>query len=119
MEHQTKFIGRMVMNIKKILIYLAEWLIPSSTAIYIIAAANFTWGTYLFWGYAMNIPAYLIACMAGACIYYPVNRYIFKNRCEAIDIIVNTKHLTVNNGDIIETVFDGKKTSVVVWRKHD
>jgi len=66
------------MKLKKLTIYLLEWLIPSSTAVYIILAQQITWGTYNFWGYDMNLPAYTVACVTGAIIYYPVNKYIFK-----------------------------------------
>ncbi len=90
------------MNLKKTILYLLEWFIPSSTAVYIIAATKFTWGTYLFWGYPMNIPAYIIACFVGAIIYYPLNKYVFKNKCEPINIIINGKMMTVYPLDKIE-----------------
>ncbi len=85
------------MNIKKVIMYLLEWLIPSSTAVYIVLATKFIWGTYLFWGYAMNVPAYIIACIAGAIIYYPINKYIFKN-CQSMNIKINGKDYKVKEG---------------------
>jgi len=53
----------------KLLLYILEWLIPTSTAVYI----------YLhdYKGVDM-IAAYLVACTVGAIIYYPLNRYVFK-----------------------------------------
>lgn len=86
------------MNVKRILMYLLEWIIPSSTAVYIVASTQFTYGTYYFWGYPLNLPAYFIACMAGAIIYYPVNKYIFKNKCEPICITVNGEIVEVKKG---------------------
>ena len=77
------------MNIKKTIMYLLEWIIPSSTVVYIVMATKFTWGTFVFWGYSMNIPAYLIACFVGAVIYYPLNKYIFKTGCHPVKIKVN------------------------------
>ncbi len=95
------------MNIKKIIIYLLEWLLPSSTAIYIVASINITWGVLYFWGYPMNIPAYLIACISGAIIYYPINKYVFKNGCSSIQIQINGKPITVEEG---EKVWVGRGT---------
>lgn len=89
------------MNIKKMILYLLEWFIPSSTAVYIVAAAEFTWGTYLFWGYPMNIPAYIIACITGAIIYYPLNKYVFKNKCEEIPIDINGRKIMIRPYDKI------------------
>lgn len=92
------------MNAKRIIFYLLEWLIPSSTAVYIILTAEFTWGTYLFWGYAMNVPAYIIACMVGAIIYYPINKYIFKN-CQSMNIKINGKDYKVKEGSEFNDLF--------------
>jgi len=60
----------MEMNLKKIIIYLVEWLTPSSTAVYILM--------HEYWGYSL-LPSYFVACITGAIIFYPVNKYIFKN----------------------------------------
>ncbi len=106
------------MNLKKILMYLLEWFIPSSTAVYIVAATKFTWGTYLFWGYAMNLPAYTIACIAGALLYYPINKYIFKNKCESVNITINGNTYMVDSGDEFD-VYDNPWGDVdISWRKH-
>ena len=53
----------------KTVLYIFEWMIPSSTAVFIYL------NNYLS---VEMLPAYLIASMAGAIIYYPVNKYIFK-----------------------------------------
>ncbi len=90
------------MNIKKTIMYLLEWLVPSSTAIYIIMAQQFAWGTYYFWGYGMNLPAYVVACISGAIIFYPINKYIFKHDCSTITIKINGKDFHVKEGMAIE-----------------
>lgn len=90
------------MKLKKVIMYLLEWLIPSSTAVYIILATKFDWGTYFFWGYPMNMPAYVIACITGALLYYNVNKYIFKTSCDPIEITVNGISLEVLKGDVIK-----------------
>ncbi len=90
------------MNIKKTIIYLIEWLLPSCTAIYIIMSQQFTWGTYYFWGYGVNLPAYMIACILGAIIFYPINKYIFKHNYNLITIKVNGKTFKVKDGIEIE-----------------
>ena len=86
------------MNYKKTIIYLLEWLTPSSTAVYIVMSQKFLWGTYYFWGYGMNLPAYIIACISGAILFYPINKYIFKTGCHPIKIKVNGKQFEVLEG---------------------
>jgi len=90
------------MNLKKIILYLLEWFIPSSTAVYIVTSVHFTWGTYLFWGYPLNLPAYAIASLVGAIIYYPLNKYVFKNNCESIKIKINGQVFFVDPLDEFE-----------------
>jgi len=116
MGSDCKYNERMeLMNLKKTIMYLLEWLLPSSTAVYIIASTNFTWGTYLFWGYPMNLPAYIIACIAGALIFFPVNKYIFKNKCDAVEIKINGNIFRVNNHD--EFMVDEDMTVEFIMRK--
>jgi len=90
------------MNIKNIIIYLLEWLIPSSTLVYIVASVNILWGNITVYDYTLNLPAYLIACVAGAIIFYPVNKYIFKHECKTITITVNGVKQIVKEGDEIK-----------------
>jgi len=56
-------------RLKKMSLYWAEWLIPSSTAAYIIL--------HEWYGYNM-IPSYIVASLLPGIIYYPLNKYIFK-----------------------------------------
>ena len=90
------------MDIKKTIIYMIEWILPSSTAIYIIVSQKILWGTLYFWGYGMNIPSYLIACTVGAIIFYPVNKYIFKH--DRVLIIIDGKKIEIKNGDKFITI---------------
>lgn len=53
---------------KKLIIYVAEWFIPSATLLYII------FHEYLFWG---RVPSYLVANFICMILFYPINRYIF------------------------------------------
>jgi len=93
------------MQIKKTIIYLLEWLLPSSTAVYIIVSQHIGWGVMYFWDYPMNIPAYLIACISGAILYYPINKYVFKNGCDPIEIYINDEPISVEKGDNIQVAF--------------
>lgn len=71
---------------------------------YIVAATKFSWGTYVFWGYPMNLPAYGLACIAGAVIYYPLNKYVFGKKCNEIEITINGKKKKVKEGGIYNDV---------------
>ncbi len=57
------------MKLKKWALYWTEWLIPSSTAIYIVL--------HDFLGVGM-LPAYFIGSLSAGIIFYPLNKYIFK-----------------------------------------
>lgn len=57
------------MILKKWALYWAEWLIPSSTAVYIVL--------HDVYGFSM-IPAYFAGSIFAGIIFYPVNKYIFK-----------------------------------------
>ena len=57
------------MKLRKWALYWAEWLLPSSTAIYIILHEYFS---------IEMILAYFIGSISAGIIFYPVNKYIFK-----------------------------------------
>lgn len=79
----------MNMELKKFILYLLEWLTPSCTAVYIVLTDKISWGTYILWGYSVNIPSYIIASLTGAAIFYYLNKYIFKKKDESIEITIN------------------------------
>jgi hypothetical protein len=94
------------MNIKKMILYVSKFFIPSGTAAYIIVTNSFNWGTYLFWGYSMNIPAYIISCIIAAIIYYPLDQYVFKSKCEEIPIDINGRKIMIRPYDKIDVYAD-------------
>jgi hypothetical protein len=89
------------MELKKFILYIIEWLTPSCTAAYIILTDKISWGTYIIWGYPVNIPSYIIASLAGAAVFYYLNKYIFKSSGELFGITINGIPITVYPQDEI------------------
>jgi hypothetical protein len=87
------------MELKKFILYLIEWLTPSCTAAYIVLSDKIHWGTYIFWRYSINIPSYILASLAGAAIFYYLNKYIFKAEDVGIEVTINGISCTLNRGD--------------------
>jgi len=92
------------MKLKKFILYLMEWLTPSCTAAYIVLTDKIQWGTYMFWGYAVNIPSYILASLAGAAIFYYLNKYIFKSDVKEVIVTVDGSTYTMRDGDNIRAV---------------
>lgn len=91
--YMLSIISLLILKKYKNILYILEWIIPSSTGVYI----------YLNQYYGMEmISAYFIACTVGMIIYLPINKFIFKNKCEPITIYVNGVELKVKDKSYVD-----------------
>ncbi len=79
------------MNKKQWVLYWLMWFTPSSTAFFIILST---------WANINIISSYLLSCVFGGLLFLPLNKYIFKNKCEPITIIINGMKYKVNDNDV-------------------
>jgi hypothetical protein len=98
------------MNIKKIILYLLEWLLPSCTVFYLIISKYIIMGTYNIFGLSLNVPSYILASLLGAGMFYYLNKYIFRSEHKEINITINGSPHIVHEGDtiIIQEASNGK-----------